>query len=88
MAEQAHSYKSYHVLSWPKEIYLSEVDKPERINPHPSPVAALMSTDWNGILHFAGSEADARSPGVMEGAIGAAYRVLDEMKQLLTDKSS
>ena len=86
MAEKAHSYTSYHVQSWPKETYLSEDDKPKRINPHPSPVLALMATDWNGMLHFAGSEADRRSGGVMEGAIGAAHRVLDELKQLLIEK--
>lgn len=82
MSEKAHSYTSYHVHRWPKETYLSEDEAPKQINPHPSPVRALTTTDWNGMLHFASSEADTRSPGVMEGAVGAAQRVLDELKHL------
>ena len=46
----------------------------------------LAKTDWNGMLHFAGSESDLRSPGVMEGAVGAAWRVLDELQEFLTER--
>ena len=86
MSEQAHSYTSYHVHRWPQEIYLSEDPTPSRINPHPSPVRALAKTDWSGMLHFAGSESDLRSPGVMEGAVGAAWRVLDELQEFLAER--
>lgn len=86
MAGQANSYSDYHVQRWPKETFISEDGKPRTINPHPSPVRQLSTTDWNGMLHFAGSEADRFSPGVMEGAVSSAERVLEELEPILAAK--
>jgi monoamine oxidase len=73
------SYKSFHVQHWPSETYLSEDSNPQRIQPHPHPVDALATTEWNGRLLFAGTETDQESPGVMEGAVGAALRCVQEL---------
>lgn len=86
LADQALSYTSFHVHRWPNEKYISEDDKPVRINPHPSPVPHLATNDWAGKLLFAGSEADLTSPGVMEGAVGAAERVLQSLEPLIASK--
>lgn len=72
-------YKDVHVQHWPTQKYISEDPNPVQIHPHPHPVAALATTEWDGRLHFAGSETDQQSPGVMEGAVGAALRVLREL---------
>ena len=72
-------YTNVHVKRWPLESYISEDDQPQQIHPHPHPVGALSKNEWDGKLLFAGSEADLESPGVMEGAIGAALRVLRDI---------
>ncbi|KAL7560753.1 hypothetical protein ACA910_005324 [Epithemia clementina (nom. ined.)] len=82
-AQQALSYTSYHVHSWPREKYISEDDRPLTIHPHPHPVRALAEPEWQGLLEFAGSETDQTSPGVMEGAVSAARRVLNSLQQSL-----
>lgn len=61
---------------WPKAQHISDEEHPTTIHPHPRPVAALAQVEWSGRLHFAGTESDQRSPGVIEGAIGSAHRVL------------
>lgn len=76
MAKQAYSYSSFHVQRWPKEPFVSEDAEPRSIHPHPMPNPALAKPEWDGALLFAGSESDLASPGVMEGAVGAAKRVL------------
>jgi monoamine oxidase len=86
-AKQATNYTSHHVYRWPAESYISEDDKPVRINPHPSPVRALSEPEWDGVLQFAGSETDLGSPGVMEGAVGAAKRVLKSLEGFLSTKA-
>ena len=86
MANKTTSYTSYHIQRWPKETYISEDPKPKRINPHPHPVRELSTTDWNGMLHFCGSESDTMSPGVMEGAVSSAERVLEELEPFLVQK--
>jgi monoamine oxidase len=73
------SYINVHVKRWPLEKYISEDPNPHQIHPHPHPVTALATSEWDGKLLFAGSESDLESPGVMEGAIGAALRVLREI---------
>mmetsp|Transcript_27017 Transcript_27017/g.44552 ORF Transcript_27017/g.44552 Transcript_27017/m.44552 type:complete len:408 (-) Transcript_27017:202-1425(-) len=73
------SYLEVHIKRWPLETYISEDPAPRRIHPHPHPVPALAAGEWDGTLLFAGSESDQESPGVMEGAIGAALRVLQEI---------
>ena len=83
MAQQVHSYSGYHVKRWPEEVYISEDPKPISIHPHPHPVRLLAAQEWNGMLLFAGSEADQLSPGVMEGAIGSAERVWEEIEPFL-----
>ena len=87
MADQSNTYTSFHVQRWPKETYISEDTKPKTVNPHPHPVRHLSTTDWNGMLHFAGSESDRSSPGVMEGAVSSAERVLEELEPILTTQT-
>ena len=79
LKEKVLAYKDVHVQHWPSEKYISEDPNPTQIHPHPYPVNSLATTEWNGRLHFAGSETDKTSPGVMEGAIGAALRVVKEL---------
>jgi monoamine oxidase len=86
-AKQAANYTSHHVYRWPVESYISEDETPVRINPHPDPVRALSEPEWDGALQFAGSETDLGSPGVMEGAVGAAKRVLKSLESLLSVKA-
>lgn len=69
-------FRQVHVQRWPLEEFISDEKHPTSIHPHPSPVSALAEPDWDGRLLFAGTESDLASPGVMEGAIGAAQRVL------------
>ena len=76
---QVQKYKDVHVQHWPTQEYISEDPNPVQIHPHPHPVGALSTTEWNGRLHFAGSESDRQYPGVMEGAVGAALRVAQEL---------
>jgi len=77
-------YDDFHVKRWPQEKYISEDSNPRRINPHPEPNPELAKSEWDGMLLFAATETDQRSPGVMEGAIGAALRVMDELKKSLS----
>ena len=79
-AEQAKDYTDFHVQRWPKEEFISDDPNPVSVNPHPHPVRALSASEWNGALLFAGTETDRGSPGVMEGAIGAALRVVQELR--------
>ncbi|KAG7369642.1 amine oxidase [Nitzschia inconspicua] len=74
-----HSFTDIHVKRWPLEEYISEDPEPHQIHPHPHPLHALSESEWNGQLLFAGSESDWQSPGVMEGAIGSALRVLQDI---------
>lgn len=79
-AKLAHSYSSFHVYRWPANPYISGNDsKPSRVHPHPMPARALSTPEWDGALLFAGTETDLASPGVMEGAIGSAKRVLESL---------
>ena len=70
------SFKAVHVQRWPQEKYISDEPDPKSIHPHPSPVPILSRPEWEGRLLFAGTESDLESPGVMEGAVGAAQRAL------------
>ena len=83
VAKKSHSYTNYYVQRWPMERYISEDDRPNTIHPHPHPVPALSEPEWNGLLEFAGSEMDRKSPGVMEGAVSAATRVLQSLDPFL-----
>lgn len=78
--EEVKGYKDVHVQHWPTEKYISEDPNPENIHPHPHPVSALSKPEWEDRLFFAGSESDRQSPGVMEGAVGAAQRVFEEIR--------
>ena len=64
---------------WPHEQHISDETQPVTIHSHPRPVPALAKTEWSGKLLFAGTESDQHDPGVIEGAIGAAYRVLEQL---------
>ena len=79
LKDQTLNYKSVHVQHWPTEQFISEDPNPTQIHPHPHPVGALSSKEWDGRLYFAGSEADHQSSGVMEGAVGSALRVIREL---------
>ena len=70
------NFVDHDVKRWPIEQFVSENPCPSKIMPHPSPKRALASNDWSNRLLFTGTETDMRSPGVMEGSIGAAKRVL------------
>lgn len=86
-AKQALDFTSHHVHRWPAESYISEEPNPVGINPHPNPVRALSEPEWDGALQFAGSEADLSSAGVMEGAVGAANRVLKTLEGFLSTRA-
>ena len=73
------TYDRTYVMRWPKEDFISDDQAPGRVHPHPEPVRALADADWDGKLLFASSESDLTSPGVMEGAVGAAQRVLSAL---------
>ncbi len=77
------SFDVFHVKRWPLEPYISHDKNPMGITPHPQPIAELSKSEWDGTLLFAGTETDQRSPGVMEGAVGAALRVTDELAENL-----
>jgi monoamine oxidase len=81
-AAQAKSYTKVLVKRWPLEKYVSEDTSPTQIHPHPQPVRALSQKEWKDNLFFAGSETDQTSPGVMEGAVGAAMRVVYELQAI------
>ena len=72
-------YDTFHVQRWPYEKYISDDRDPQEINPHPGPVPDLARPEWDGLLLFAGTETDQQSPGVMEGAVGAARRVSKDL---------
>ena len=65
---------------------ISEDDLPTTIHPHPTPVTTLSLPEWDGALHFCGSETDLHSPGIMEGAFGAAERVLRDLDGFSTKR--
>ena len=59
---------------------------PEFVGFHPCPAATLPQPQWkcgsgNNMVYFSGTESDLRSPGLMEGALGLAYRVIEEVKK-------
>eukprot|EP00040_Diaphanoeca_grandis_P015123 m.76991 g.76991 ORF g.76991 m.76991 type:complete len:412 (-) comp24963_c0_seq1:42-1277(-) len=68
------------VQRWPQEQWIADEAHPKNIHPHPFGVPALATTEWGGTLLFAGTESDQESPGVIEGAVGAAHRVLSQLK--------
>lgn len=80
LVDKVSTYSTVHVQRWPNEKYISENNRPKRINPHPSPIRALSTNEWDNQLLFAGSESDTKSPGVMEGAIGSAMRVWQSLQ--------
>jgi len=77
------SYDKFHVKRWPLEPYISHDTDPTGVTPHPAPIPELANSEWEGTLLFAGTETDQHSPGVMEGAVGAAIRVVRELAQKL-----
>jgi monoamine oxidase len=79
LAKHATTYLEYHIQRWPLEKYISEDPSPTTIRPHPHPVKALSTMEWDGKLLFAGTETDVHSPGVMEGAIGSALRCIQQL---------
>lgn len=81
---KAQSFADVYVKRWPLETYISEDPAPTQIHPHPSVDPSLAASEWDGHLLFAGSESDLVSPGVMEGAIGAAKRVVESLTELLS----
>lgn len=84
LAKYIRSFDEFYVKRWPHEQYISDDMNPIDITPHPQPIAELAKSEWEGTLLFAGTETDQRSPGVMEGAVGAASRVTKELEELLS----
>jgi monoamine oxidase len=82
-ASKAKSYTGICVKRWPEEPYIAEDPEPTAVRPHPHPVRALSTNEWNDQLLFAGSESDRMSPGVMEGAVSAAMRVVNALQDIL-----
>jgi monoamine oxidase len=79
-SKEALSYTSFHVYRWPKNRFISGNEtKPTQIHPHPTPMLALSTPEWDNLLFFAGTESDLMSPGVMEGAVSSAKRVLKSL---------
>lgn len=77
---KALSYNSFHVYRWPMNRFISGIEtRPKQIHPHPMPNRALSTPEWDNRLYFAGTETDLTSPGVMEGAVSAAKRVLKSL---------
>jgi hypothetical protein len=84
------SNKHSMVHHWPHVKSISDNPRPKEVGDHPHPQRALAQGEWPMIannndgkammVHFAGTESDLSSSGVMEGAVGAAYRVVDELK--------
>lgn len=86
-AAQAKSYTTFLIKRWPLEAYISEDAAPTVLHPHPLPNRVLSQKEWkNDVLLFAGSETDRTSPGVMEGAVGAAMRVVYELQAIFGKK--
>lgn len=77
------SFDEFYIKRWPHEPYISHNKDPMGIAPHPEPIPELAKSEWDGSLLFAGTETDQSSPGVMEGAVGAAIRVAEELAEKL-----
>jgi monoamine oxidase len=76
---EAMGYTSFCVQRWPSTRYISDDPNPQQVNSHPEPDATLSHPEWDGLLQFASSETDESSPGMMEGAVGSAERVLESL---------
>jgi monoamine oxidase len=89
-------YNSYSIQHWPQVSSISHEAHPTSVGSHPRPNPVLSESEWksspndsNGeerrgcMVHFAGTESDLYSPGLMEGAVGSAFRVVEEMKRYL-----
>lgn len=68
------------VQRWPRERWISDEVWPQRVHGHPVPSRALGSPEWDGMLLFAGTEADQCDPGLMEGAVGAAQSAVRDLQ--------
>ena len=79
LSKLAQAFSKYYVYRWPAMPFISDTEKPVQVNPHPEPVPILSQPEWDGLLLFAGTETDLQSPGVMEGALGAAERALESL---------
>jgi monoamine oxidase len=86
IAQDILAYDEFYVQRWPQEKYISEDADPRGIAPHPQPLFELATSEWDGMLLFAGTESDQMSPGVMEGAVNAALRVADEINRRLSNQ--
>ena len=84
-AQNAQSFEKFYIQRWPLEKYISEETYPKNIQPHPYPVKALSTVEWNGLLLFGGTETDDSSPGVMEGAIGSAIRCVEQLSKVIEE---
>ena len=75
-------YSASTVHRWPNEAWVTDETDPSTVHPHPGPVRVLARSEWGGLLHFASTETDQEDAGVMEGAVGAAQRVLKELSKV------
>ena len=81
-------YKSYAIHHWPHVSSISDDSTPTSVGQHPRPNPTLSQSEWDAkdnmkMVYFAGTESDLYSPGLMEGAIGSAYRVVEELRNCL-----
>lgn len=80
--DRLRNYNAHHVVRWPSELYVGGMPYNGKVNPHPVPDSALASNEWEGSLLFAGTECDLHCPGLIEGALSSANRVVESLKSL------
>jgi len=79
-------YTSFTVHHWSQISSISDNPFPNSVGNHPHPNPVLSQPEWKCnederyMIYFAGTESDLHSPGLMEGAVGSAYRVMDELR--------
>ena len=79
-------YNTYTMHHWPQVKSISDDPFPSTVGSHPHPNTVLSQPEWKSddgkdMIFFGGTESDLRSPGLMEGAVGSAHRVMEELKQ-------
>jgi monoamine oxidase len=81
-------YKTFAIQYWPQVGSISDNPLPMTVGSHPHPDPTLSRAEWRSddgrdMIHFAGTECDLYSPGLMEGAVNSAYRVMEELNAVL-----
>ena len=79
-------YKFHAIHHWPQVSSISDDPYPANVGSHPRPNPVLSQSEWKSdegeeMLYFAGTESDEYSAGLMEGAVGSAHRVVEEISR-------